>query len=480
MFKKILFITINILAISPVFSARIEQRMYKDAISLGMGGVGVTTFGYQFSAIRNPAALGLMADHDIAPFLTLGASFSPQVVDILNSPSPSTIDYNSLINSAPSLNLNGPLNLGYMGKGFGIWTTTSASLQTAFMENTNNFLHQNGISPNLNNMSQAGFELLDMYNSGEPLNSDKLIDIFNRHIKNDLLQQGLTPEEVNQVINQLAQDIMNDPEGTEHALGKYLPKAKADFTAEITINAAYAYKIAFSSLDDVSGLSLGATVRFAQRFAFSSGKELTSVDQLANSFNNMGDSLYQASIISSDFGASLRIENFILGVTVRDALSTKFVWKDFANNAVGIEDSYIPYSVDFGGSYRFYFNNTWIQEIGLYVEFEDMTSTYSSWLNKLRIGSEFKLFNFLDLRLGMYDGFITGGVGMGWKWFRVDFAYYREKYLDYFTSDNYYVNMTLGLDNSPQRKARSIQKQLEQDKIQARSIELLNNSLEGI
>ena len=97
----------------------------------------------------------------------------------------------------------------------------------------------------------------------------------------------------------------------------------------------------------------------------------------------------------------------------------------------------------------------------------------------MRVGSEVKLFNFLDLRVGMYDSFITAGLGMGWKWFRMDFAYYRENYFNLFTSDQFYVNMTLGLDNSPQRKAKTIQKQQQHDRIQAQALELVNESLKG-
>lgn len=473
----------------PTFTDNIEPRLYKSAASLGMGGVGVSTIGYQFSAIRNPAALGLMTDHEIAPFLTVGASLNPEMISLLEkvpgiangSKDFSSLDFDALVEKAPNASLNGPLNIGYMGKGFGIWTTTSSTAGMTLTENSNNILSQNGISVSYNNLAQAGSEVINTLNNGGSFSEQQLQKLFQKYIGQDLLNQGLTQEEADKTIKKIAADIKNNPEGMEAELQKFLPKAKLDMTSEVTVNLAYGYRIPFKFIDDLSGLSLGATVRFAQRFKMTTGEDPIDIDKLAGAFSGLTDNIYQASIVSSDFGASLRLENLIIGVAVRDALSTQFAWKNLFDHSSGeLPNSYIPYSVDFGVSYRFYFQKNWIQEMGFYVEFENMTNPYSTWVNKLRIGSEFRLFNFLDLRVGMFDGFVTGGIGMGWKWFRIDFAYYREKYLNVFTSDQFYLNMTLGLDNSPQRKARALAKQRQHDQIQVKNLELLNSSLEGL
>ena len=459
-----------------VYSNPSEQRLYKDAASMGMGGVGVSTIGYSFSAIHNPAALGLMADHDIAPFLSLGMSMNPEMFDLLNDVSGvasgtqgfDSIDYDGLMGKAPKISANGPLSLGYMGKGFGFWTTSSsdASMFISKNTNTNNVLYQNGIDVSMNDLAAAGSEIAGLGNNPSQTEVEKII---NKYFGDDFTDAGLTDED----IKKFATQLKNDP-------SSILPKAKFDATTEITVNLAYGYRIPFAFLDDVSGLSFGATVRFSQRFKITTGDDPISVDKLGNTFENITSQIYQAGSISSDFGTALRIENFILGVSVRDALSTGYYWKNMDGVSGGIDDSKIAMSLDFGASYRFYFNNPFIQEVGLYVEFEDSLAKHESWLNKMRVGSEVKLFNFLDLRVGMYDTFITGGVGMGWKWFRMDFAYYRENYFNFFTSDQYYLNMTLGLDNSPQRKAKSILKQQQHDRIQAQALELVNDSLKGI
>ena len=466
-----------------VYSNSTERRLYKDAVSMGMGGVGVSTIGYSFSAIHNPAALGLMADHDIAPFLSLGMSMNPEMFKLLNDVSGvaggtqgfDSIDYDSLIGKAPKISANGPLSLGYMGKGFGIWTTTSSDAAMAIIKNTdtNNVLFQNGIDVSLNDLAKAGSEISGL---GDNPTQAQIEDIINKYFGNDFTDAGLTDQE----IRDFATQLKDDP-------SSILPKAKFDATAEITVNLAYGYRIPFAFLDEVSGLSFGATVRFSQRFKVSSessklsdDKGFIPVDQLGNTFSNIDSQVYQAGSISSDFGTALRIENFIFGVSLRDAFSTGYYWKNSDGVSGGMSDSKIAMSLDFGASYRFYFNSNFLQEVGVYVEFEDSLNKHESWLNKMRVGSEVKLFNFLDLRVGMYDTFITGGVGVGWKWFRMDFAYYRENYFNFFVSDQYYLNMTIGLDNSPQRKARSLKQQQQHDRIQAQALELVNSSLAGI
>ena len=462
---------------SNVYSYPREPRMYKDAASMGMGGVGVSTIGYSFSAIHNPAALGLMADHEIAPFLSLGMSMNPEMFKLLEDvksvatgeKSFESIDYDSLMGNAPKIGINGPLSAGYMGKGFGFWTTTSADASMSIINNPDNILAKNGINVSMNDLVGAGSDIAGLGDS--PSQAD-ITTIMNKYFSDDFASAGLSDAE----IAAFAAAVAKDP----NLLKTLIPQAKFDATAEVTVNLAYGYKIPFAFLDDVSGLSFGATVRFSQRFKITSGDKYTSVDQLGSTFANITEQVYQAGSISSDFGTALRIENFIFGLSVRDALSTGYYWKNMDGVSGGIENSKIALSLDFGFSYRFYFANNFIQEVGLYLEFEDSLMKHETWLNKMRVGTEVKLFNFLDLRVGMYDSFITGGIGMGWKWFRMDFAYYRENYFNFFKSDQYYLNMTVGLDNSPQRKANTILKQQQHDRIQAQALEMVNDSLKGV
>lgn len=479
------------LSISSTYAQAYEQRLYKDAASMGMGGVGVSSIGYSFSVIHNPANLGLMNDHDISPFISLGMSVNPDMFRLLDQVKPviagtadfDAIDFDSLIGNATSIGINGPLSAGYMGKGFGFWTTTSADIAFAVQENKNSVFAQNNLDINYNNLASAGSEILDIVNGGGSIGIEKAKEIFNKYLQEDLINSGLTDKEAMDLVNHLANQVAGDPAKAEEAIKGLLPLAKVNMTAEITLNLAYGYQFLFSAIDDVSGISFGATIRFSQRFkSESTGGDngFLPVDKLATQYSSILDNVYQAGSISSDFGMSLRIENWILGIVVRDAFSTGYSWKNLDGLSGGLEKSKIPFTLEFGTSYRFYFNNKFIQEVAMYLEFTDATSKVSSWSDKLRLGAEVKLFNFLDLRLGMYDTFVTGGIGMGWKWGRIDFAYYRENYFDLFTSDQYYLNFTVGLDNSPRRKAQSIQKQLEQDRIQSQALDLINSSLEGI
>ncbi|MGL4387829.1 MAG: type IX secretion system membrane protein PorP/SprF [Brevinema sp.] len=379
--KKYLFMLFFFIA-NALYATTYEKRIYQDPASMGMGGIGVSSFGHSFSPNYNPAALGLMADYDIAPFVTLGFNFD---LNLLNTVTPS-IDS---LGQKTQLQLQGPLSLGYMGKGFGIWTTSSA---LASLEN---------------------------------------------------------PREIGNL-----KDIQN---------------ISAKLLAEITLNLAYGYKIPFKALDDVSGLSLGATVRFSQRIRN---------DQFDPATSGNGKFYYGGSF-SSDFGLALRIQNWILAASVRDALSTGYKWKDVTGSSIQ-ESSKIPYSVDFGTSYQFLFTQGIINHIALYLEIHDAVNDEISWVNKIKVGSEIKLLNFLSLRLGMYHSFLTGGIGMNWKWGRIDFAYFRDSYLYSFQDpqDRFHLSFTIGLENTPQRKQESRAKKQQKDQLLQKRQELIDQSLQ--
>ncbi len=500
--KIILFFLLT--AVS-TYSQDIEPRIYKNAASQGMGGVGVSSFGYEFSAYRNPAALGLMADYDIIPFASVGGSVNPEMIKVLQEvksyasgkDSVTTLDFNSLINKGPSLYVNGPLNVGFLGKGFGAWLHSSAKNTITFRDNPAADTYINGVvSGAINGIFETNIEsnidtdLSEFVSIAQDIiegskTNDELAELLENskfgssviELIGDSYDATATDEQIRCVFDKIIAGL-----DTNDAIDNIIPQARMDLIAEITANVAYGYKIPFAAMDNVSGLSLGAAVRYVQRFKMTSdtGNGTKGFINLSNLYNDYGDILanvYQAGIITSDFGMSLRLENFVLGAAVRDALSTTFHWESMTSDGT-INDSYFPMSVDFGASYRFYFNNRWIQEAAFYLEFENATCSLITWANKTRAGAGIKLFGFLDLRMGVYDSFITAGVGMSWKWFRMDFAYYRDDYWGIYTSDQYYFNMTFGFDNTPKRKNASLQRQREYDREQ--NTRIIDNSLQGL
>ncbi|MGL4563136.1 MAG: hypothetical protein ACRCVW_04700 [Brevinema sp.] len=394
---KILFFILIFFSTS-LYAFDREDRIYRDAASMGMGGVGVSTSGYAFSPIHNPAALGLMADYDIVPFITLGFGFDPNLTKTATtvfSPNPNSSVQSSLVE------LQGPLSLGYFGKGFGIWTTSAARVH---------------------------------FDTSAPV--------------------------------------------TDIPIGS----AKIRSTIEITLNLAYGYKIPFKGLDNVSGLSFGATLRFAQRFRQHAEFETASLSDILLTKTPVSTSaaLFSGSSISSDFGMSLRIQNWILGVAVRDAFSTGYNW-NLIQGSGSQPFSKIPFSVDFGTSYQFIFNNAILQHIALFLEFEDSANTSISWLDKMRVGSEIKMFQFLSLRLGIYDAFVTGGIGMNWKWGRIDFAYYRDNFQQEFRNqDRFHISATVGLENTPERKKTAQRNKEMKKKLSEQKKQLINNSIKDL
>ncbi|MGL5255270.1 MAG: hypothetical protein ACRC9L_09810 [Brevinema sp.] len=490
--SKVLTAIFSLLFLSTTLSFASEERILnKSPRSMGMGGVGVSTFGYSFSPQANPASLGLMFDYTIVPIFELGFSMSPDAVDFGLALSKgfgdvSNTDFGSFdqyLGRSISSGLSSPLNLGFMGKGFGIWLSAGAEGNLSVFNTPESPL--SGIK--LNTLSQTITQvsnLIDTSGGISSANQSEIEEIFTSGMYQDLKNSGLSDSEIygqiNNLLNQIAgtsgtpvdfvdatgsvdvdkikDNLTDGGTGTslkidEKALLSILPRIYARLYADIAVNIGYGYKIAFKGLDEQSGLSLGATLRFIQRFKSDSLNGEVTIDEAANHLD-----ILQGFAVTSDFGVSLQLQNFILGFAIRDAFSTPFQWSSVINSTSGFRttSSFSP-SYDIGISYRFLFTNPWIQEIGFYVEGIDLASTYLMPIEKFRAGTEIKLFRFLDLRVGVYDGFVTAGLGMGGKWGRVDFSYYRESYriLDNLSvyGDRLSLSLAVMYENTPARKA---------------------------
>ncbi|SFB69270.1 hypothetical protein SAMN02745150_00257 [Brevinema andersonii] len=471
-----------------------EQRIWKDAASMGMGGVGVSTYGYRFSAIRNPAMLGLMNEHTIIPFIDIGMVIDPGMISLIKdakgvldgSKDYAQLDYDSMMNRVANIGINGPLSVGFFGKGLGVWTTSSSDVSFGFRLSDHPLVQ--GISLNaLVSTSKEVLNLIEQSNGDiNKVNTTALVTTLTNGLLESLIGSGKSEAEAVQHVNNLINQYVGTS-GKDYVGGKdtipstatvpkldpkeLLPLASLTAVVEMTANIGYGYQIPFAGLDDVSGLALGGTFRFSQRFKMSE-KDADITELVGRYSQNALANIYQGQSFSSDFGMTLRIQNWVAAIAVRDAFSTAYKWKPLDGKISFLPDSQIPMSLDFGTSYKFFFKNKFIQEIGMYFEFEDTLNKMTDWSMKIRTGVEFKLLNFLDLRFGMYDLFPTAGVGMGWKWGRIDFSYYRKTYFGgtplAFYSDQLYLNFSLGLDNTPARKKAA--KERKAAKIKARRV----------
>ena len=515
---RVLVIILSLCLLStPSFSEE-ERILDKNPRSLGMGGVGVSTFGYPFSPGANPAALGLMFDYTIVPIFEIGLSMDPNAVSFGRAiaktagsvgGNPLDIDlsgFDKYIGQAIGAGLTFPLNLGFMGKGFGIWLSSSAEGRLSVFNPPDSALFGIKLGTLLDTVTQVSNLIVD--SSGNITTEAEAVEkILTEGILSDLQNSGLSDAErytqANDLLNQLTGttgidyidssgkvnggnlsnlvDNANNIKIDTTALLQILPRVYARLYADIAVNIGYGYKIPFRALDDKSGLSLGATLRFIQRFKSDTLNGDVTIDEAANNL-----SILQGFAVTSDFGLSLQLQNFVLGFAVRDAFSTPFQWSSLVASGSGngsrTTSSFAP-SYDLGVSYRFLFTNRWIQEIGLYVEGVDMASTLLAPFEKFRTGMEIKLFRFLDLRVGVYDAFITAGLGMGGKWGRIDFAYYREsfKVLQNFNiyGDRISLSLALLYENTPVRKARAAERKAlrEEQKINAQAA--ANDALEA-
>lgn len=505
-----------LLGSAPAFSY--EPRILdKTPRSMGMGGVGVSTFGYTYSPLANPAALGLMADDTMVPILDVGFTLNDkstalikELVSVVNDGKNITnINFDQFVGKMATLGVNSPLSLGFMGKGFGVWMNMGSEASFGVYHPADSPLRGVKVSTALDTVNKVT-GIYDKNNGVINAGSTaELEQAFKDGIYQDLKKEGLSDVEIYGRINSMlgeitgktddffgadgvldqtkiqgALDAVSDAGGKLNIpienLSKLLPRLNVRLYSDIAVNIGYGYKVPFRALDDVSGISFGATVRFIQRFKSDS---LSNVDPSSFDQNNPTGSLWQAFSVTSDFGVSLRLQNFVLGFAVRDAFSAPFQWRGLTDKVPHPSSKFLP-SIDLGASYRFLFKNPWVQEVGMYFEAIDMMNKDIRVGDKIRLGAEIRLFRFLDLRLGMYDLFVTGGLGMGGKWGRIEFAYYRESYQIYkgyfITGDTYSVNIALGLENTSARKAAALARKQERARLQrerqaAREIQDLPN-----
>ena len=77
-------------------------------------------------------------------------------------------------------------------------------------------------------------------------------------------------------------------------------------------------------------------------------------------------------------------------------------------------------------------------EIGIgYKTFSDsmkigftFTQDYGDEEMNVNFGSEFNLSEYMDIRLGIYEGSFSGGFGFDFNFLTLDYAYYNEEFLD--------------------------------------------------
>lgn len=488
----------------PAAAFAYEPRILdKTPRSMGMGGVGVSTYGYTFSPMANPAALGLMSDYTMVPMMDLGFSLNEKTVGLLREVTEvaqgqkhfTNVNFDNYIGKMATIGFNSPLSLGFMGKGFGIWMNTGAEGGISVFHEPNSPIRGIKVATVFDTVDKVSNIVTAGGGNITAGNVANVEQVLKDGIYKDLLNSGLSQAEVYAQANQLITEITGaaagttfvNPDGTvnqanldtawqniqtggnlnipEATLRKLIPKLNLRLYADIAVNVGYGYKVPFRAMDDVSGISFGATVRFLQRFKSDSYSNL---DPSTIDGSKLTGSIWQAFTITSDFGMSLRLQNFILAFAARDAFSAPFQWRGVTDGIAHTATKFLP-SLDVGASYRFLFKNPWVQEFGMYFEAIDMMNTEISAARKIRLGLELKLFRFLDLRLGMYDAFVTGGLGMGGKWGRIDFAYYRQTYQIYkgynVHGDQYTLNLSLALENTPERKAAALAKKRERDRI---------------
>ena len=516
---KALTIIFSLCLVTTTFAEE-ERILDKNPRSLGMGGVGVSTFGYPFSPSANPASLGLMFDYTIVPIFEIGLSMDPKAVDFGlaiaktaqssgDALSADLTDLDQYIGKSIGAGLTSPFNIGFIGKGFGIWLTAGAEGRLSVFNPPDSPLSGVKLGTLLDTVSEVSNLIVS--SSGDITSDAGAIgQIITNGIYNDLKNSGLSDAEIfaqaNTLLNQVAgttgnqyisatgtvdttliQNSLVSGTGADatikvdnQALLKILPRIYARLYADIALNIGYGYKIAFRALDDKSGLSLGATLRFIQRFKSDTLNGDVSIDEAAQNIN-----ILQGFAVTSDFGLSLQLQNFVFGFAVRDALATPFQWSALVTSSGSFTrttSTFAP-SYDIGVSYRFLFTNRWIQEIGVYMEGVDLASTLLAPIEKFRTGMEVKLFRFLDLRLGVYDGFVTAGLGMGGKWGRIDFAYYREsfKILQDFSVYGDRVSLSLAIlyENTPSRKAIAAERKALRDQQQANAQASANDAIEA-
>jgi hypothetical protein len=171
-------------------------------------------------------------------------------------------------------------------------------------------------------------------------------------------------------------------------------------------------------LDDA--LSLGGTFKFNHRQSL---KETYTVTDITGDLNDeIKDDLQKGNGILIDLGVQYSFKEYDLEA-LRVGMSANNLGGASMGDAEDIDDH-----VDIGVSYVI--DKLWITKTTLAFDYVDLFSQYSGdddIAKRIRMGVEFKFPVLLTLRLGLYEGYFSGGVSLDGKFVQLDVLTYTEE-----------------------------------------------------
>ncbi|OHD55970.1 MAG: hypothetical protein A2Y33_10955 [Spirochaetes bacterium GWF1_51_8] len=142
--------------------------------------------------------------------------------------------------------------------------------------------------------------------------------------------------------------------------------------------------------------------------------------------------------ISSDVGVIINSPEFAFGFVVHDWFSTGFNWSEYVlkqgsfgfeklTNSAVYETTYFTPALDVGINWMLPISGFLLSKMEIYFDVVNALDFTESYLLKFRLGIQARLFQFLDVRAGLYKGYPTLGLGFDLPLIKINAAYYVEE-----------------------------------------------------
>lgn len=179
-------------------------------------------------------------------------------------------------------------------------------------------------------------------------------------------------------------------------------------------------------------LSVGASLFYIRRLSMNEEADVLSA------FNKPKPNKKSGSTVDLNVGAIYQLRNesdLTLGTSVTNAREGRY-WDD--EN----EFSYNHRSVSLGASTRLPVEDEFWKKLRIAIDGKDILSKTEP-TEKISLGLEYPIFNWIDVRAGVHDLRPTTGLGVKTGYFRLDFGYYSERVRAFSSQYNEHVILTI-------------------------------------
>jgi hypothetical protein len=182
-------------------------------------------------------------------------------------------------------------------------------------------------------------------------------------------------------------------------------------------------------------LYAGVSIKYLNRVKYEDDRlNIVEAFDIGMSIANTSRGVYLGQNIGADAGLTLMFNDQIsVGIVIKDFFSTGFTWAEYNSNLEKVETgstlpiSYFYPSLDIGSAFKVRWTSYVLSDINLYFDIVNSLDFSENYWLKLRIGAEATLIKLLILRVGLYEGYPTAGIGISLPLLKINAAFYTEE-----------------------------------------------------